>query len=481
MIGKRNLRYGSVSLVITVTVIVFIILANAVLTFLFKRYPLNIDLTENRVFEISAGTREYLASLNQDVTIYVMNTEAGFVSTFPNDYFVQANEVIRKYSQHSSRIRLEYIDLMRNPVFSSRYPQEQIQINDVIVDSGGKYRVIYPTALFNIISTEYGGIVASSRAEQAMTSALINVTSDKEYLAAVITGHGEQDIYSFLELLILNNYEITGINLLTGDIPPETSILILADPSRDLSPEELRKIDTFLETGDNRVFFYVASVLQPELPNLDIFLAEWGIAVEPGIVFETDNNRLISPSQFVALVDYAEDTYSKNMIQRNLQPLIPQARPLRVVYEEFRYRYVTTLLKFSPASGIRPSNAPSDWTPSFFHLTGNTPALLLSTQSRQDANRNLFQTHVLVLGSILALEESTLGNPYIANSEYFLDLLGSLTDRKDSINILDKIVGFAELRANYSQVITLTIFFAGLLPLAVLTAGIVVWLRRRHK
>jgi len=479
--NNRNLKYGTVSVVITICVVLFIVLVNAALTYLFKKYPLDIDLTKNRVFEISKDTENILAALDQDVTIYVMNSESGFISGSPQDYFIQANEVIRKYSRYSSRVRIEYVDLIRNPDFVSRYPEDQIRMNDIIVTSRNKHKVIYPAALFNIFSSEYGDYVASSRAEQALTSALINVINDKEFLALVLSGHGFQDVLSFLELLMLNNYNAAEINLLTNEIPSEASLIILANPARDLSPEELRKIDAFLNNGDGRVFFYLASVVQPAVPNLDEFLSEWGIAVDSGLIFETDSSRLISPSPYIAIADYTEDKFSHNMLQRNLQPLIAQSRPLRAVYDEFRSRFVTTLLTFSQGSGIRPADAPNDWIANSSYVTGNVPALLLCTQAGYDTNKNYTQNHVLVSGSVLAVEESTLGNPYVANSAYFLDLLGNLTGRGDNFYIMDKIIGFTELRASYSQIIAMIVVFTVLLPLAVLSAGIIVWLRRRHK
>jgi hypothetical protein len=477
----RNFRYGIVSVVITVTVILFIVLLNAVLTFLFKKYPLNIDLTENQVFRISKDTEEFLAALDQDVVIYVMNSESRFTASAPQDYFMQANEVIHKYAQYSSRIRLEYVDLVRNPDFASRYPGEQLNVNDVLVASGDKYKALASSDLFNIRSSYYGSYVTSSKAEQAMTSALLNITSGKQTLAAVITGHNEQDLGAFLELLRLNSYETTEVNLFTGEVPPEVSALILAAPERDLSPEELRKLDAFLEGGDNRLLFYLASVSQPALPNLGEYLSEWGIAVNSGVVFENDSQRLISPSPYIALVDYAESEYSKNMVQKDLLTVMPQSRPLRALFEQARYRKLTTLLKFSPSSGVRPADAPNDWVPNSLQMAGNVPALLLSSQFRNNVDGDLVHAYVLVCGSTLAVDGSILGSPNIANSGYFLDLLGALSGRQDQIYIQDKTVSFAELGANVLQIMVIAAVFTALLPLAVLGAGIVVWFRRRHK
>jgi ABC-type uncharacterized transport system involved in gliding motility auxiliary subunit len=480
MTSAKNLKYGSVSIAITFLVIISIIMINILLGFLFKKYPLTIDLTENKVYEISGETKQLLAYLNRDVRIYVMNTEAGFASSVPQQYYVQANEVIRKYAQYSSRIRIEYVDIVRNPGFGSRYPQEDIAVNDVIVSAGEKYRALTQFDLFNIRTSFSGDYVASSGVEQAITSALLGVSSDKNYLVAALTGHGEQlqELEAFFNLLRLNNYEIININLLTGEIPPETSVLVIAAPSRDIPTEELRKIDAFLGGGANRVLYYLASVEQSNLINLEEYLEEWGIAVDRGVIFETNTSRLVSNTPFVAFVDYAEHNYSKNTARKDLTPLIPSSRPLRAVFDRHGYRSVTSLLQFSSHSGIYSEN---DFETELLEVTGNIPALMLSSQTRSNAERIPQSAHVLVLGSIYAMGEGILANPNIANAEYFLNLLSILTGREDQIYIPDKTIGFTGLGANFSQIIIITIIFMALLPLVVFSAGIFVWLRRRHK
>lgn len=47
--------------------------------------------------------------------------------------------------------------------------------------------------LFNVESGSItGSYITSSKAEQAMTSAIMNVTSEAQVKAAVLSGHGEQ-------------------------------------------------------------------------------------------------------------------------------------------------------------------------------------------------------------------------------------------------------------------------------------------------
>jgi hypothetical protein len=112
---------------------------------------------------------------------------------------------------------------------------------------------------------------------------------------------------------------------------------------------------------------------------------------------------------------------------------------------------------------------------------GNVPVLLLSSETRNNASGVLVKNHVLVCGSVFAVDAGILGSPNIANGGYFLDLLGNLAGREDSIYVQDKTLGFTELGASFFQVAALAVVFTVLLPLAVLGAGIFVWLRRRHK
>jgi hypothetical protein len=169
------------------------------------------------------------------------------------------------------------------------------------------------------------------------------------------------------------------------------------------------------------------------------------------------------------------------MVQKQISPVIPQSRPLKTLFEGRLYRSVKTLVRYSPRSGIRPADAPEGWQPDLSRLEGNVPVLVLSSLQRNNIEGDIVKNHVLVCGSVLALNQIFLGSPNIANSGYFLDLMGTLAGRTDQIFIMDKTVGFTELGASLARVILLAVIFMVLLPLAVLGAGLTVWLRRRHR
>ena len=91
------------------------------------------------------------------------------------------------------------------------------------------------------------------------------------------------------------------------------------------------------------------------------------------------------------------------------------------------------------------------------------------------------QSNVVVTGSTSMLDEICLQNSSLSNSSYLLNLFNTLTDREETIAIEPKSLSGKTLGITTAQVTTLGMVLGGLLPLAILCAGIGVWLYRRFK
>ena len=75
-VNKRKLKYGSVAAAITVVFTAAVVLLNVLVTSLTDRYPLKLDLTADKVFEVSQETIDFLDTLESKVDITVMQDEA---------------------------------------------------------------------------------------------------------------------------------------------------------------------------------------------------------------------------------------------------------------------------------------------------------------------------------------------------------------------------------------------------------------------
>ena len=487
---SRKFRQGSLATAITAFGVALIILFCVVFSTLANRLDWSLDLTKDKLFEISEDTKVYLSELQRDVNIYVLNTEEGFLAMQPQAYMVQANEVIKKYDSLSARVNVQYIDIQRNPTFVSRFSNNTLRPNQILLEcpENGRTSVLEYIDLFNITQNEYGqSSVRSSKAEQTMTSSILNVTSDKQIRAVMLGGHNEVGLVAFVDLLKKNNYDVTDMNLMTEEgIDPEISVAILAAPQRDLTEDELRKLDRFLQNNDayGKTLMYLTSGDAPEtalFPNLSAWLAEWGIGVGESVVFEMDTQRVLSMvDPMVALVGYAEDEYSADLQKKSIYPAVAYSRPLSVLFESRSAREVKTLLQFSPQSGIVPVDIAADWRPSEADMVGSIPALIVSTETRYD-NLMPKQSNVLVSGAVYSLDAQLLGAVSYANSEYFLGLVDVLAGREESVRIQDKTISMNSIEVTAAQANTIGITLFILLPVALLIFGIVVWMRRRHR
>lgn len=482
ILTSRKFRQGSVASAVTLIVIALVVVLNMVVSLLADRYNLSLDLTSSKAFGLSEDSLKFLEGLQKDVTIYILNTESSFTGN--GEYFNQANEVAKEYTRHSSHIGVEYVDVNRNPGFVSRWPDLQLGANSIVVSCGNKARDLTAYDLFNIETNyqTYTQSITSSKAEQAMTSAIINVTSDKLVGVSILSGHNEYELAGLSSLLELNGYAVYDQNLLTDEISPEATIAVLAAPARDLTEEELKKLDDFLNNGGKlgKTLLYLADSTQPQLGNISAFLADWGITVGDGIVYESDQSHQVNMSIVMTIADYTEDVYSKTVKERNLFTVIPYSRPLGTLFEAKSGISVTVPLQFSAAAGIIPADAGSDWQPSPSEIAGPLPALIVANHLTYEGTTPL-NSYVVACGSAIALDDQLLSAKSLGNSDYFLSLFASLSNREDTVSIKSKALGGSELGINAAQVIVLFAILVILFPLALLVTGIVIWLRRLHK
>jgi len=480
ILSNRKFRYGSFATAFTAAFLAIIVLLNVILSVVVEKFPINIDLTENSVFMLTDDSIDYLKTLDKDVTITVLADEKTFTSY--GGYYTQAIEVINKYAQYSDRVSVRYVDLVKNPTFTTNYADLELVSYDILVESGSRNKVVRLTDLFNVSTSYYGSYIASSKAEQVMTSAIMGVVSDDLIKVAVATGHEEYSDIGLVDLLEQNNYEIINIDLNAEAIPEDTDMVMIVAPMKDFDEDILAKLDTFLINEENygKKMFYVADSTQPSLPNLEAFLGEWGIAVEPNVVFETNNARVLYYSPYYALVDYADETFAEKFADKDGRVTLPFSRPLSQVYTERNGFATKVLLQFSETAGILPADAGENYVPTEKDICGPIPGMIMSTKARY-VNLEAYESQVIVLGTLSALDEYTLQSTSVTNGEYMINLFNILCEREDVIDIAPKVIGSTELNITAQQAYILLFVFMILLPAVVLITGMVIWLRRRNK
>ena len=479
----RGLQYGGFSFAITVCFVIAVVLLNIVVSIVCERYSLRIDLTGNQIFRLSRESERLLADLDQDVTIYILTREDYFSSG--NLYYVQANEVLRQYAARCDHIHLEYIDLARTPGFERRFPQFQLSSYTIILESGERSSTILVNDLFNTEFEPYSytEYITSSKAEQVLSSAIMGVTTERQVAVSILEGFGESGTETLENTLIINNYNPIRQNILGEEINPDADLAIICAPIRDYTEDALRKLDRFLQNNNEygKSLFYFPSILQPLTPNLDAFLADWGIKVGEGIVYQTDNSKLVTMSNYWSIAEYTERDFAKSAIDKRLFTIVPEARPLSTLFETRDNVAVSIPLIFDNSVVVAPLENDEAWTPEVADQRGPIPAFIISAMTSYSRSQSKeVKSNLLVFGSYEFIGSTVLSSRTVGNLDYILNVFSIVTNHQDAVYITPKTIGAQELPLSSSAIMILGAIFVAGLPLCVLILGGFVFFRRRH-
>ena len=475
---------GSFATVLTVIFIAALLILNMIVSAVSNRYPVQIDLTTDKIYGLSDETIDYLKGLEKEVDIYVLATEDGFSSA--SDYFLQAKETIKKFPQYTSKVDLSFVDMAKDPSFESKYASYNIGTRDIIVECGSKIQIVKTSDLFTLqydSSTGYS-YIQGSRTDEAITSAIMNVTSDYTPKVTLLTAHSSFDATSFVSLLEQNSFEVITQDLLLEDIDPEAEVAILFAPSQDLDEDQLKKLDAFLDNDGQkgRSLLYFASASQPAMPAMEAFLSEWGIVMEDATVYETDYSRIYNYSPLYSIVDFVNEEILEDP---SGYMLMPTARVMDTSFTERDGKTVEVLQKFGPEALAIPNDAGEDYNIEDAEAYA-WPALVLSTLEKSAGKVNesgvaVLKSQVIVSASAASCESGLLSSNTFVNGKYYLNLINSVVGRDVSYSVTDKVLDTNTLVMTNTQILGIAAVFVIVIPAALLVWGIVVFMRRRHK
>ena len=469
VLKTRKFKVGSIATAITFIVVAIVVVLNLVVGKLTDKYSLSLDLTQNKIFSLTQESLDFIKKLDKDVEIILLSDEDTFVQS--NDYFAQANSVLKKYDLNSDKIKLTYVDTVKNPAYLQEYQNENLTENSIIVKSGEKHKIISVQDIFDIQRSYYGSAITGSKAEQELTSAILYVTSDNQMKVAFLKGYGEQDSTSFQELLKKNNFATSEISLLNEEIPDDVKLAIVFGSERDFDASSIAKIERYLSSGE-KSFIYAVNPNQADSPNLDAFFEKNGVKIESGLVYETNMQNVVS-NAFEAINEYVDSEYTSDLKSTEIPVLMPICRPLKILKDES----VKTLLQFSATAGVLPKGADKnfDFAGS---ISGPIPSVVISAVGSEDEKTS----NLTIISSYGALTQDYLASNALNNSAYFVNMVNKLSSREDTgVTIESKSIGGNELGLNKATADAIGVIVAVVLPLVVLALGVFMFFRRKNK
>lgn len=482
---SRKAKHGTVAMAITALVIVMVIVLNIIIGLLVNRFPdLELDLTSNNSFALQDDTIDYVSHLNNDVTVYILMEKDKFESQ--GTYFVQAQKMLNKMASKSDgKMKIKYVDLTSNPSFTSNYPnvdwQSSSANNIVLVESGKQYKVLTLTDCFEYDEQTYNYYgtysFTGTKIEQAVVTAILNVTTDDKVVVDMIKGNNEQDYSSLKSLLENNAYQVNEVSLATGDFDKDAKVAIMYAPSVDLDEKIVEKLSTWLSNDGKygRSLIYVPTADMGEMPNLDDFLKEWGMSIDRGYVFETDETALVNASSPYAFTVSYGDYYKDNLKNSKIPVVVSESHAVNITDENTAH----ALLKTTNKAGVLPIDADKSWDYKDA-ITGNGENVAAEGVMTNEDKKS---SKVVVFGSYVMFSDTIMQYNSFNNSAYFMNVINTIADKEDvGITIESKSIDNTELGiTDVATQNTMLVVFVIVIPIAILVAGFVFWLRRRNR
>lgn len=482
--SKARFNHTIGALVITAVVLVATILLNVVVSLMSDKLPgMSIDLTSTGAFQLSETSIKLAQNVKKDLKITFLDDKQSYRSkASSNTYYAQVMAIAEEYGKYNNKISAEYISIVDNPNFENKYPQETLSADNIIVSCGDKYRILDQYDIFNVKSyySTYS-YIASSKAEEAFDGAILSVTSTESTKLAIVEDNSTEDFTYFKNILEQNNYELVSVKLEQEDIPKDAKMLIVFTPEKDFSKTAAKKIRTYLENNKEygKNMLYIPSSKTYKTPNLDEVLSDWGITVGDGLAYELESSSVYGRNMYDGILCYMGSNAFTSKFDDNSAPVISSyARPITLDSDA----ETQSLLQYSSKSGVCPSDADDS-----YDFTGNAKGNIIIAGYgvngifANDKKSSDKISTVFVFGSSTMFEKTILASTY-SDQKYILAMLSESCGRVNqeiSVEAKELTQYDVQIDNNSASVIGLVCYVG--LPIAVICAGLIVFVKRRNK
>ncbi|MCR5784266.1 MAG: Gldg family protein [Eubacterium sp.] len=444
-----------------------------------------IDVTSNKLYSLGDDTYEMLSELEDDVTIYVLASEANCDSVIA--------KTVERYASASKHVTVEYKDPTTYPNFYSSYASTAPTTNSVIVVSGDMYKVIdyYDIYVveYSMDSTtyQYTSETTGYDGEGQITSAISYVTSSEMPMIYVLTGQDEPEIgSSFTDAISKKNAAYEEIDLLSYDaVPEDCELLIINSPMSDLSDDVTEKILDYIENGGN--LYVVVSYTEDDMENLNKILSVYGMSTTGGLLCDNDAN-CYTQYPYYPIAEVSSTDVSSSVAGEYI--FLPQSTGL--TYEETDDVTVTeiatssesTVIKMNPETMESFEAEEGDLEGSYVlaayaELNLDT-AVTESGDASGDASETLTSELVIVNGYYFLSDEA---NSMVSdnNLDLFSDGISQLVQSAEGVSVAVKDYGIDYLTVSNRMIIVYSLVFAVVVPVILIVIGVVIWAKRRKR
>ena len=448
--SKRSSKLGTNTTVLVIGVLAIL----GFLNYLGYRHHKTFDLTSEKLYTLSDQTQKIIEPIRADVQVYMFAKAAG-----PEQEEIQAmKDKMAEYENENHHIHFIVVDPQERPDLAKQY--DITRMGQVVVANG--------TAVEHLEDTT----------EQDITSAILKATSSTVKTVCFIEGHGEESIsaqdgkgFSAVAAeLQKENYQVKSVNLVqAGSVPSDCSVLVDPGPAKAFFPQETQMVEKYLDSGGKAMF-----LLDPGTDlQLSAVMDPWNIKVGDDYVIDVSGvGRLLGAGPAIPLViDYGDNPIVSNF--KGSMTFFPLARTVAVANTSKTEPQATELLKTSAASFTVASLG--NGTVKYDPKKDQRGPLSLGVAAENKSGKA--DSRLVVIGNSEFASNQWEGQQ--RNGDLFFNGVNWLTEESNLISIRPKQVSNRRVTLTEAQQRGLQWASTVFVPLLVIIAGIIVWLKRR--
>lgn len=464
---NRAFKKGTYSVGMMFAVLAIIVIINMIVRALPATIT-KIDFSVNKLYTLTDTTTDYLKSLDKDVKLYLIASIGEENESLYN--------MLEKYAGWSSHVSVEQIDPKVNPNFVMQYTSELLEANSVIVVSGDRFKIVdyssFSTPVFDFDLMQY---VQGFDGEGQITSAINYVVREDLPKMYLLTGHNESEYgEDFAALVNKANVVTDKLSLLEAEaVPADCDVLLVNIPTVDFSPEETDKIIDYVDKGG--ALFLVTANSGEDLENLNIVLEYYGLELQRGTVIETNSKHYLNKVNTNLVPSRASHKITNSLITKGISVFLPNAQGIAVRDDARSSLNITKLLKMSEDSYVRVGTSQllamqEDDIPGPVTIG----VVIEEEINGADAKLAVFSSPNLFNKSCNTVVSG-------GNYELAVNTITWMSELEDNISISPKSTTMQYLTVTQADFYKWMIILVGVVPLAFIGAGFVVWFVRRRK
>jgi len=499
----RKLKYGSMAVVTLVFVTAIVVILNVIAGLLTERYPLKIDLTPDKRYELSEETINYLKSFEGDVEISVMLPRETLDS---NNYTGIITNILDKYEIYArggkGSVNVNYYDIDKNPDAVAKYKKYYNGVIDkgsVVIYANQRVRVVDNILSFfvqdsksQIYTNEQSQLIFSG--ENTITTAIMSVTDAHPvklgllWTAAQGTVNITEEVESVrkpvsigIQTLEKNGYDVTMLDLSDEFSPEDYDMLMIPASAYDFPEEVIEKINDFLYNGGKyeRYLIYIPDPLLLGTNKIDALMERWNVKVESANVSDEGKNAmsvsLMYGKDIAPIAVVPNEDVSAAIVNKGLPVVVPSARPITVLSKNNDVE-TEVLLQSSPTAKAKPL-VEGEGT----EVKGIQNFVTVSKRGYAEGYFE-YRSKVMVISSAYFTDPILIENiSTYNNTNFFLSAVNYMVGKENNALIPQKNLEQQLIQVDQDKVKTLQIFVMYIIPAVTGVFGIVVLLRRKNR